>query len=132
MKRLLISVILLSLVAAPGCWFWQQDVTVHGPGNEKLKITAPDSISVTRGETTTLEIGIERTGFDDPVQVSLSNIPEGISVDNSSKSVQTTKATFVLTADVDAPIVSQPIKVTAQGPHDMEAVLHVGLDVELP
>jgi hypothetical protein len=132
MKKALLAVTILSLLVAPGCWFWQDDVTVHGPEGQKMKITSPKEFSINQGESKTLEIGIDRTGFSDPVELSLSGLPEGVTVDNASKTVETTKATFVVSAANDAPIVTSPVKLISTGPHGMEATQYIDFNVERP
>ncbi len=111
---LALGAILMMLVA--GC----QQSTVRGPQGKALTLTVPATVTIDRGQTQVIEVGLARTDFTSPVRLSLTNLPHGVTARESSKTVETTMATFVIQAANDAALVTnQAVSVRAQGPDGM-------------
>jgi len=90
-----------------------QSATVSGPGGESLTATTPRSVTIRRGNSVPLEVGIERENYTGPVTVSLVRLPKGVAADQSSITGVSTSATFILTADAAADLVTnQALSVT--------------------
>ncbi len=118
---------LFSLLALAGC----QQSTVRGPEGKALTLTVPAAVTLHRGETQTVQVGLARTEFTQGVTVSLANLPAGVTARESSKTVETTAATFVLTASQDAALVTnQAVNVTAKGPNGMATTEQMRLTVK--
>jgi len=119
-----VAVCLLSTVAC-------QTVTVRGPEDKKLAATTPIAMTIHRGQSTPLEVGIDRENFTGPVTVSVSHLPHGVEVDRASQKVETSSATFALTASKDAELVAeQPLGVTVEGMDGRRATQFVALTVK--
>lgn len=108
-----------------------EGTTVRANENQTLTLMAPKSASITRGQTKMITVALKRHGFNDPVQVSISDLPSGVTVRESSKSIQGDKATFVLDASNDAALVkNQAIRISAEGPNNVTATQQVELSVK--
>jgi uncharacterized surface anchored protein len=104
---------------------------VRGPEDKKLAATTPIAMTIHRGQSTALEVGIDRDNFSGPVTVSLSQIPKGVDVDRVSQKVETSSATFALTASKDAELVAErPLGVTIEGMDGRRATQFVALTVK--
>ena len=126
MKTTTPAVLALCLIAAAGC----QATTVRGPAGEGVTTTTPRSLTIHRGSSVPLEIGIDRENFSGPVTVSLAQLPDGVTVDDKSQTVETTSATFVLRASRDAALVrNQAVSVTVEGRDDRRATQYFDLTV---
>lgn len=114
------------LFAAAAC----QQTSVRGPRGEELTATAPKWVTIHRGESVPLTVGIDRERFSGPVTVSLSQLPSGVAVDRRSQRVDTDAATFALSAKPDADLVArQALRVTVKGPDGRETTQYVDLTV---
>ena len=114
------------LLAAGGC----QSATVRGQEGQSLTATTPRSMSIRRGESSTLEVGIDREKFTGPVTVSIFQLPKGVASDKSSIKAETTSATFILKAGAAADLVSnQAVGVTVEDPNGRKATQFVDLTV---
>ncbi len=118
--------IALSVLALAGC-----GNEVHGPGGKTMTVDAPTlPVSIERGESETISIGIERRGFTDEVTVEMANLPDGVTVDDSEKETATNQAVFVLKTTKDTPLVDDHrVKVTTWGPDDMRSIQYFDLSV---
>jgi len=108
-----------------------QSATVHGPDGTSLTSTTPRSMTLHRGDSAPLEIGIDRENFTGPVTVSIFQLPHGVLSDQSSIRAETTSATFILTAGSAADLVSnQAVGVTVEDPSGRQATQFVSLTVQ--
>jgi hypothetical protein len=115
------------LLATAAC----QTVTVRGPEDKKLAATTPIALTIHRGESTALEVGIDRENFTGPVTVSVSQLPTGVAADRVSQKTETATATFALTASKTAELVAdQPLGVTVEGMDGRRATQFVALTVK--
>ena len=122
-----LGVALEGLCVLAGC----QTATVRGPEGKMMTVEVPMAVTVQRGPTQPLTIEIERGDFTDPVTVSVSQLPAGVTVDKASKTVETDAATFMLKADKDAAmVVNQAVRVNVTGPGGMAATKYVKLTVK--
>jgi hypothetical protein len=127
MKAATRSLVVVCLLATAAC----QTVTVRGPEDKKLAATTPVALTIHRGESTALEVGIDRDNFAGPVTVSVSQLPKGVVVDRVSQKTDTSSATFALTAAKSADIVAeQPVGVTVEGMDGRRATQFVALTVK--
>jgi hypothetical protein len=100
--RKLITLVGALAVGLAGC---NQHDTGTGPGGKELTVKAPNPVSVTQGKSQTFEVGITRKGFTDPVTLDFSDLPEGVTVEESDKTIgkDKTTGTFTLKAKDNAP-----------------------------
>jgi hypothetical protein len=114
------------LMLAVGC----EKTTVQGPGGQAMTISTPRSVAISRGETRALSINVDRKNFDDPVRVSIAQLPEGVSADRTTKTIETDAATFMLSAAPTATmVVNQQVRITVAG-GDMRATEYFALTVK--
>jgi len=93
-----------------------KQASASGPAGTKLDLSQPSDQTITQGETNKVAISIDRTGFADPIQVSFTNLPAGVTVDGNSIPPADEKKDFVLVASPTAPVVNkQLVTVTAKG-----------------
>lgn len=93
-----------------------KEASASGPAGTKLDLSKPSDQTITQGESDNVAISIDRTGFADPVQVSFSNLPAGVTVDGNSIPSADEKKDFVLVAAPTATVVNkQIVTVTAKG-----------------
>ena len=110
-----------------GCSTWHDlstdTATVSGTKDRQMTVSVPRSVIIQRGQTQVFEVGIERQNFTEGVRVKVSELPKGVTVDDSSKNVETDRAIFILEAENSAYLVSdQAVKVTVDGPGDMQSI----------
>lgn len=92
-----------------------KEAAASGPAGTKLELTKPFDQTITQGESNKVAVSIDRTGFADPVQVSFSNLPVGVTVDGNSIPSADEKKDFVLIAAPTATAVNkQIVTVTAK------------------
>jgi hypothetical protein len=121
------SLVAACLLATAAC----QTVTVRGPEDKKLAATTPLALTIHRGESAALEVGIDRENFAGPVTVSVTQLPHGVDVDRSSQKTETSSATFALTASKSADLVAaQPVGVIVEGMDGRRATQFVALTVK--
>src|SRR5437764_10494504 len=82
-----VAVGLLGFTACSGGTTKEKSGKVQGEGGTELKLTVPESISVTTGKSADFTISVERKGFDDNVTIKFEDEPKGTSIDggNSQK-----------------------------------------------
>jgi len=106
------------------------DTTVRGPQGQALTATTPTAMTIHRGDSATLEVGIDREKFIGPVTVSIFQLPKGVESDRSSIKAETTSATFILKAGPTADLVgNQAVGVTVEDPNGRKATQFVNLTV---
>lgn len=116
----------LCLVTVAAC----HSNTVRGTEGRSTTVTTPRSMTIHRGDSIPLEVGIDRERFTGPVTVSIFQLPRGVEADKSSIKAETTSATFILTAARSADLVSnQAVGVTVEGPNGRQATQFVTLSV---
>ena len=121
------AVLAACLLATAAC----QSTTVRGPEDKAITATTPTSLTLRRGESTALEVGIDRQNFTGPVTVSVSQLPRGVEVDRATQKVETDSATFALKAAKDADLVDeQKLGVMVQGMDGRRAMQYVALTVK--
>lgn len=125
--RLSIPAALVFLVlGATAC----QSATVRGTGGRSLTATTPVSMTMRRGTSAPLEIGIDRAHFTGPVTVSIFALPKGVESDSASVRAETTSATFILKASAVADrVTNQAVGVTVEDPDGRRATQFVSLSV---
>ncbi|MGE3809387.1 MAG: hypothetical protein AB7K24_32385 [Gemmataceae bacterium] len=101
----LIALGLLS-VALIGCS--KESAQVEGKGGKKLELTGPSKTDVTQGETAKITIKVDRKEFKGPVDLEVSQLPEGITVLENEKRIVEGKDSVELTlkATPEAPPVA--------------------------
>ena len=114
------------LFVAVGC----QQMDVREPQGGRVTATSPRTVTIHRGESTSLTVAIDRESFAGPVKVSLSQLPSGVTVDRASMTVDTTSATFALTATRTADRVrNQAVVVTLEDDNGRRAMQYIDLTV---
>ncbi len=129
--RLASAVLLLvGLVwAAAGC----QSTDVRGPEGQQFAATTPMWLAISRGETKMLDVQIDRSKMTGTVTVAISQLPRGVSADQSSQTVQDgqSKASFILKADMSAGLVSnQAVRIVTSGSKGMQSTQYMKLTVK--
>ena len=109
------SLSLLALLAtAMSCS--STESAASGPEGTRIALTRPADQRMAQGESNRVAIAIERTGFADPVQITFSNLPDGVRVDSDTIPAGDSKRDFVLIASPTARVVErQIVTVTAKG-----------------
>jgi hypothetical protein len=107
-----VAAALLSLLAV-GC---NKQAEAGGRQGTMLALNDPSDQTITQGASNPISISVDRHGFADAVQVSFSNLPTGVRVQESAIPAGDSKRDFVLVAAPDAQIVNNHIvTVTARG-----------------
>jgi hypothetical protein len=126
MRLFLSAALAASLLAVAAC----QSATVRGTEGRSLTATTPTSMTLHRGDTAPLEVGIDREKFTGPVTVSIFQLPKGVESDKSSIKAETTSATFILKCGSAADLVTnQAVGVTVEDPNGRQATQYVNLTV---
>lgn len=104
------------LVGATGCP--REKKTVEGEGGKKLTVKAPANTSIKPGETATINIDVTREKFNDPVELKITGLPDGVTVlENDltlAKDASTAKLTLKAAPDAK-PVDDQKVTVIASG-----------------
>ena len=101
----------LSLVAAAvlvfnvGCSNDKKTTKGTGEGGKVLKVTTPESLTIKQGEKKQVKVKISRDKFDDPVDIDISNLPEGVTISGGKPKVEkgATEVTLTVEATEKAP-----------------------------
>ena len=126
MKSILLATMGACLLAAGAC----QSTTVRGSHGEAFTATTDRSMTIRRGASAPLEVSIDRQNTTGPVTVSISQLPRGVNADKSSIHVESTAATFILTASEAAELVSnQAVGVTVEDTAGRRSLQYVNLTV---
>lgn len=126
MKLILTAALAACIVTAAAC----HSATVRGTGGRSLTATTPSSMTIQRGNSAALQVGIDRERFSGPVTVSIFQLPRGVESDKSSIKAESTSATFILTAAIAADLVrNQAVGVTVEDPSGRQATQFVNLTV---
>jgi len=89
---------------------------------KKLTLTAPTSQTIKRGDTDKVTVMVNRTNFDDPVEISFSGLPKGVEVvDKDAKVASGNKSiTVTLKASADAAVGEHEVTLIAKAPGSEE------------
>ena len=105
--------------------------TVRGPEGEQLTITSPPALTLHRGMDQPLEVSIDRKNTTGPVTVSISQLPNGVTTRNTTQSVETDKAVFILMASDNANLVNnQQVKIVSKGANGVQTTQYLSVNVE--
>jgi len=127
MRLVLPAALAACLFALAACG---SDATVRGTQGRSLTSTTPTSMTIHRGDSAPLEVGIDREKFTGPVTVSIFQLPKGVESDKSSIKAETTSATFILKAASAADLVTnQAVGVTVEDPDGRKATQFVNVNV---
>jgi hypothetical protein len=108
-----IAAALLALLTVPAC---TKQSEAAGRGGTMLALKDPSDQTITQGSTNDVSISVDRHGFADAVQISFSNLPTGIRVEETAIPAGESQKQFRLIAAPDAQIVNkQIVTVTAKG-----------------
>jgi len=91
--------------------------TQQNPGsNEKLTLEKPSDETVKVGDSAKVTVKIKRKDFGGPVEITFSDIPEGITIDPASAKLSGSddSSTFTLKAGNNAKVGDHTVKVTAK------------------
>ena len=112
LRTSVVATALLSLIAT-AC---SKQTEAAGPGGLRLGLTDPADQTITQGESNEISISVDRQGFAEPVQITFSNLPRGVRVDEGTIPAGDNNRDFVLIAAPDAQVVEkQLVTVTAKG-----------------
>ena len=126
MKLYMPAALMACLLAVAAC----HSTTVRGTQGRSRTATTPISMTLHRGETASLEVGIDRERFTGPVTVTIFQLPRGVVSDKSSIEAETTSATFILKAGSAADLVSnQAVGVKVEDPDGRQATQFVNFTV---
>jgi hypothetical protein len=90
--------------------------SAEGEGGKKLTLTAPPPVKVKQGEGTDIMVKIDREKFNDPVEISFSDLPKGVTVEGGTIAKDVKEGKFTLKAAADTKVVDgEEAKVTAKG-----------------
>jgi hypothetical protein len=106
---------------------------VKGTGGKELKVTAPSNTTIKQGDSKEVSVTIKRTGFEDPVDVEISDLPRGVTADATKKTAEkgSNSVKFTLKADDDAnPEDGHKAKVSARALDMKEGPLEFTLNVK--
>lgn len=123
---LTVALLAAGLATAGAC----QSATVRGTEGRSIKATTSRSMTIRRGDSAPLQVGIDRERFTGPVTVSIDQLPKGVDSDVASIHSETTSATFILRASRTADLVTnQAVSVTVADPAGRTATQFVSLDI---
>jgi hypothetical protein len=115
--------VLVTLAAATMMTAGCQQATITGPGDRELSMEFPAYVTIQRGSSERMEVEIHRTATREPVTVSISNLPDGVTAKQTRQTVETNEVTFMLEADRNAALVSnQAVSITLTGRQDDQSV----------
>ncbi len=108
-----------------------QKKTLEGPGGKQIVAYTPRDVEIQRGtRNKTLEVQLVRRNTRREVKVSISQLPEGITVANPTQSVETDSVAFILEASDEAALVTDhKVVITIEGPDEMQGTEYVNLTV---
>lgn len=119
--KLLLSLSILSMLAFAGC----ESTNARGPGGKELTITTPPSLLVNRGGSHVAQFAVNRIGFSNPVTLTISDLPSGVTVTPVKETVEAGTTTFTFMAAPNAPLVANHnAKVTGTSGPDGVDVIH--------
>jgi len=96
----------LSMLMVAGC---AHQATATNHNGSRLTLNEPSNQTIHQGETNRVAVRVQRDGFGDPVKVSFSNLPRGISVQEDTIPAGDTAKDFTLIAATDAVVVERQL-----------------------
>lgn len=94
--------------------------TVRGQNGEKLTLVKPHDQNIERGGTENVTIVLHRKNLDEPINVSIGQLPSGVEAVDSPREVSGNETQIVLRASDSAALVAnQQVEVLAEGPNGM-------------
>jgi len=78
-----ISLVAAALMVSTGCSD-KKTASGTGEGDKKLDVTAPGTLTLKQGESKNVKLKITRKNFTDSVDVDISNLPEGVTIKEST------------------------------------------------
>lgn len=104
-----------------------------GAGDTKLELTAPADQTIERGKTNPIAIMVDRHGFEGPVDIAFSGLPQGVTVPASGGiPAGDSSRDFVLTAAPEAALVQDHVVTVVASSRDMRVTQVFKLSVEAP
>ena len=126
MRVLIVAAMAVCVLTTAAC----QQMETRGPHGERVTATSPRAVTLRRGDSVPLTVAIDRENFTGPVTVSVAQLPNGVSADRSSMTVDSTTATFVLKATPSADLVrNQAVALTLEGQGGRKAMQYIDLTV---
>lgn len=113
MKRLIVAVLAFGLIGAVGCE--QKSTTAPNPANpnapRKITLTVKDSQTITQDKTDEVNVGVNRTEFNGPVEIEVKDLPKGVTLETKDLTIPEGKNSLTLTlkAAPDAPPVTDHV-----------------------
>ncbi len=96
--------------------------TARGPHGEKLVLYKPGHVKIDRGRSETMRVRVKRENIEDPVRVSMTQLPQGVEAVDMPREIHSDTIEVVLRADPNAALVkNHEALVTVDGPKDMRA-----------
>jgi hypothetical protein len=132
MRQLLLISVVVLYGAVLGCNKGEQ-VTVKGPDNKELTVTGPGNTSITQGDTTKIKVSVSRKNFNDPVEITFDQLPEGVTIAEETKTIakDADSTHFTLKADEKAkPVQNHAVKLSASGGGMKAGPIEFKLDVK--
>lgn len=118
------------VAAAPRCGCLALCGRAHAK-ERGLGLAGPPSALVYAGDTGTVFVEVNREGFRDPVEVSISNLPAGVTSPNATQNVRGHCVSFVIQVRRDAPAaIDHQVNITGMGPNGIRAMTPVKLTVQ--
>jgi len=111
-----LAVVAVTALVNSGC----ETHTATNPNDtsKTLTLTRPSNVTITQGDTSSVDIKISRKGFNEAVNVRFEGLPEGVTVQEQTHQIakDSTSTTFNLKAAPNAPAVTdKAVTVTASG-----------------
>jgi hypothetical protein len=78
-----LSFVAAVLIVSTGCSD-KKTASGTGEGDKKLEVTRPENLTLKQGESKNVKLKITRKNFDEPVDVDISGLPEGVTIKESS------------------------------------------------
>jgi len=107
--------------------------TATGPHGEELTLVKPADQTVRRGETNKVSVYVRREKLDDPIELKIEGLPQGVEVVERDPRVAagSNLAELTLYARPDADLVSgHAVKVTAKARDELVAIQWFHVDVK--
>lgn len=106
-----------------------QDAAIKRDGS-KLTLNEPANQTMRQGESNRVAVTVHRSGFSDPVRVTFSNLPHGVSVRDDTILPGDSSKAFVLVATNDAAVVEKQIVTVHALANGMETMQTFALTVK--
>jgi len=100
-----ISFVAAVLIVSTGCSDKKAKGTAEG--GKELEVTAPETLKIKQGETRQVTVKISRKNFNEPVDIDISGLPEGVTIEGAKPKIDkdATSVTLSIKAAEKAPVV---------------------------